>query len=103
MKKVLLGVVCLGLLFVSVSSLEAAECGSDPVLEPQVSTPAPGSESEATPEEATELLQAGLVTSLEVLEFEICNYWACIQTPTGCGCAGFYCNGHFICGYRIKW
>lgn len=103
MKKVLLGVVCLGLLFLSVGSLSAAECGSDPVLDSQVSTPAPAPESEATPEEGTDLLQAGLVTSLEVQEFELCNYWACIQTPTGCGCAGFYCNGHFICGYRIKW
>jgi len=29
-----------------------------------------------------------------------CLFIACMQTPTGCGCAGFYCNGHFICGIR---
>ncbi len=36
-------------------------------------------------------------------DWELCRWQACIQTPTGCGCSGFYCNGEFICGYKIKW
>lgn len=73
-------------------------------------TAAPGSDAKtvgsADLDLAALLLEQGVIQSTEIqvsdFDFEICRWWNCILTPTGCGCAGFYCNGNFICGYRIK-
>jgi len=106
MKKLLFGAVCFALLFAFGTSLEAAECGTDALFAPIMSTQPPVQTPDAAPQELGALVAAGLVDTTAIhtsdFDFEICQWWACYQTPTGCGCAGFYCNGRFICGYRIK-
>lgn len=54
--------------------------------------------------ELDDLLEVGPAESAEQADGfpEICWYDACQLTPTGCGCAGFYCNGEFICGIKRK-
>ena len=54
--------------------------------------------------ELDELLQVDPAGSAQPMDGfpEICWYDACQLTPTGCGCAGFYCNGEFICGIKRK-
>jgi len=104
MKKILFSAFALVLLAGFAVSSEAAQCDAVGFAAPAISVEPAA--PDLTPAEGT-TAPNGQLTGLsqepvEVIDFELCRFWACIQTPTGCGCAGFYCNGHFICGYRIK-
>lgn len=91
--------------------LQAADCAVEVPLSTVPTVSADGSAA-ATPAPVASIgrdawVDPALLASDEIFtsigDWEICNWQACIQTPTGCGCSGFYCNGQFICGYRIKW
>jgi len=118
MKKLLYVAVCLTLLAipaVAAHAAGAAGCSNEAAFTSALS---PTAQAAATPQDAAlpqgvvvdaelaALLDAGIIQSTEIqvsdFDFELCRWWNCILTPTGCGCAGFYCNGHFICGYKIK-
>jgi hypothetical protein len=104
MKQLLFSALALVLLVGFATSLEAAQCDVVGFSAPAASVD--GSAPQAASGEVVVVADAQVVglsqEPAEVFDFELCRFWACIQTPTGCGCAGFYCNGHFICGYRIK-
>jgi hypothetical protein len=114
MKRTLLAALCLVLLPAGVA-LAAGPAGctnqaamSQLHLDASLPAAAPlaGAGDAETADLAALLLDQGVIQSTEIqvsdFDFEICRWWNCILTPTGCGCSGFYCNGHFICGYRIK-
>lgn len=81
--------------------LGAAECPTVTLGEPAPPAQSPAQEPEQ------ELAQPDLAEILDPYPSAVekrppppnCGYTACYMTPTGCGCAGFYCNGRFICGY----
>lgn len=99
MKKLLLCAAFLLLILGTVASAQAAGC---PAAVPMTS-------AVASPEADVPDQEAGLADVLELNPLGSaeemappppnCGYTACLLTPTGCGCSGFYCNGRFICGY----
>jgi hypothetical protein len=118
MKKTLYAALFLALLAVPAAAASAAGgagCANQTPFTPALTSTAQASAmaQDASPlagemldAEAAALLDAGIIESTEIqvldIDFELCRWWNCILTPTGCGCAGFYCNGNFICGYKIK-
>jgi hypothetical protein len=60
----------------------------------------PESSAKPAQPDLDEVLKGALGSALERMPPpQNCGYTACFQTPEGCGCEGFYCNGIFICGY----
>lgn len=102
MRKLLFCTAFLLLIFGGAVSLQAAECtAAVPV------TPAVASDTGAqVPDQELGVTDILALNPLSSAEEKLppppnCQYLACLQTPTGCGCEGFVCNGRFICG--IPW
>ena len=79
-------------------ALQATECPAAAQLTPAVPTVAPFGGTEAT-----DILALNPMSTAEqkAPPPDDCSHIACIQTPEGCGCDGFWCGPIFICG--IPW
>ncbi|HEV2844678.1 MAG TPA: hypothetical protein VG477_07520, partial [Thermoanaerobaculia bacterium] len=80
------------------ASLEAAECQAVAPFTPAAPTVAPLGGTEATDILALNPLSSAVEMAPPP---DDCSHIACIQTPEGCGCDGFWCGPIFICG--IPW
>jgi hypothetical protein len=86
------------------SRLEAASCSATPPNPLNLVTAAapPNASSTASAKaDPAEILKLSPLSSAKSMAPPPpnCGYTACWQTPEGCGCEGFYCDGIFICGY----
>ena len=95
---------CMALLLLilgTVASVQAAGCPASIPMTSAVA--APDAEAGVSDQEVglADILELNPLDSAEEMAPPPpnCGYTACLLTPTGCGCAGFYCNGRFICGY----
>jgi hypothetical protein len=105
-KKVLAGaaVLFLFLSFGAAGLLEAAECPAAALLTPAVPALAPmAGAPEGQDAKLADILALNPLSSAEekAPPPDDCSHIACIQTPEGCGCDGFWCGPIFICG--IPW
>jgi hypothetical protein len=102
MRKLLFCTTLLLLIFGAAVSLQAAECPNAVPMTP-AATPDAGA---LVPDQEAGVADIFELNPLSSAEEKLppppnCQYLACQQTPTGCGCEGFYCNGIFYCG--IPW
>jgi len=89
------------------SVLSAAQCAAARApITPEATSPwllekAPASPADAARPDKDDALRLSPLDSAKPMAPPPpnCGFTACYQTPEGCGCEGFYCNGQFICGY----